>query len=100
MYRCGENCPYRTFKKFREYYGFFDYADKWVEAAFDSESTSFDRANASFNRYGYKARAEAIKKAIVYMSVWMYVIREMESALDSCKDDCKKTGCNDEQVRA
>jgi hypothetical protein len=24
----------------------------------------------------------------------------MEDALDSCKDDCKKTGCNDEQVRA
>lgn len=30
----------------------------------------------------------------------MYVIREMEDALDGCKFDCKKTGCNDDAVRA
>ena len=44
MYRC-ENCPYETFRKFREYYGFFDYADKWVQAAFDGSSTNFARGN-------------------------------------------------------
>lgn len=99
MYRC-ENCPYRTFEKFREYYGFFDYADKWVNAAFKGEGTNFQRGNANFVRYGFKGKAEAIKKATAYMSVWMYVIREMEDALDGCTYDCKKTGCNDDQVRA
>jgi len=99
MYRC-ENCPYRTFKKFREYYGFFDYADKWVDAAFDGAGTKMGRGNANFARYGFKGRAEAIKKSTAYMHFWMYVIREMEEALDGCKDDCKKTGCNDETVKA
>ena len=44
MYRC-ENCPYETFRKYREYYGFFDYGDKWVTAALDGGSTSFARGN-------------------------------------------------------
>jgi len=30
----------------------------------------------------------------------MYVIKEMEEALDGCKSDCKKTGCNDDTVKA
>ena len=29
------------------------------------------------------------------MSIWMHVIRKLENSLDGCKDDCKKTGCND-----
>ena len=44
MYRC-ENCPYTTYQKFREYYGHFDYADKWINAAFDGTGTSFSRGN-------------------------------------------------------
>ena len=44
MYRC-DNCPYKTFKKFREYFGFFDYADKWIEAAFDGSGTKMGRGN-------------------------------------------------------
>jgi len=99
MYRC-ENCPYKTFKKYREYFGFFDYADKWIEAAFDGSGTKMGRGNANFARYGFKGRAEAIKKATAYMSIWMYVIREMEEALDGCKEDCQKVGCNDETAKA
>lgn len=99
MFRC-EKCPYGTYKKFRDYYGYFDYADKWINAAFDGKATNFANGNAQFNRYGFKGRAEAIKKGTAYMSVWMYVIRQMEEALDECEDDCKKTGCNDEPVRA
>jgi len=99
MFRC-ENCPYDTFSKFRDYYGHFDYADKWIDAAFDGDKTVFTKGNANFVRYGFDGKEEAIKKATVYMSIWMYVIREMEDALDDCKLDCKKTGCNDDAVRA
>lgn len=99
MYRC-ERCPYDTFGKFRDYYGFFDYADKWVDAAFDQGSTRFSKGNAQFTRYGFKGRTEAIKKATTYMSIWMWVIKELEQALDGCQNDCKKTGCNDDTVRA
>lgn len=47
MYRC-ENCPYATYQKFRDYYGFFDYADKWITAAFDGTGTTFARGNGEF----------------------------------------------------
>mmetsp|Transcript_44814 Transcript_44814/g.50647 ORF Transcript_44814/g.50647 Transcript_44814/m.50647 type:complete len:583 (+) Transcript_44814:91-1839(+) len=93
MYRC-ENCPYETYRKFREYYGFFDYADKLINAAFDASSTKFTRGNFNFERYGFDGRTEAIKKATAYLSIWMYVIREMEDALDNCQEACTKEGCN------
>jgi len=99
MYRC-DNCPYKTFRKYREYFGFFDYADKWIEAAFDGSGTNMGRGNANFARYGFKGRSEAIKKATAYMSVWMWVIKELEEALDGCKEDCKNIGCNDETTKA
>merc|ERR1712166_1639392 len=99
MYRC-ENCPYNTYRKFREYYGFFDYADKWINAAFDGTSTSFSNGNGNFASYGFAGKTEAIKKATAYMSIWMYVIREMEDALDDCNEGCKVEGCNDDPVHA
>jgi hypothetical protein len=34
------------------------------------------------------------------MSIWMYVIREMEDALDDCNEGCKLEGCNDDPVHA
>lgn len=43
---------------------------------------------------------EAIKKATAYMSIWMYVIREMEDALDDCKEGCTLSECNDDPVHA
>ena len=55
MYRC-ENCPYNTYRKFRDYYGFFDYADKWINAAFDGTSTAFSNGNANFAKYGFPGR--------------------------------------------
>jgi len=34
------------------------------------------------------------------MSVWMYVIRELEDAIDDCNSECKIDECNDDQVHA
>lgn len=95
MYRCAGNCPYSTYKKFRDYYGAFDYADKWITAAFEKSSTNFARSNANFAQYSVEGRAEAIKKGSAYMSIWMYVIRQIEDALDNCKEGCTTNGCND-----
>jgi hypothetical protein len=55
MYRC-ENCPYNTYRKFRDYYGTFDYADKWINAAFDGTSTTFSNGNGNFASYGFPGR--------------------------------------------
>lgn len=43
---------YSTYKKFKEYYGEFDYANKWVLAAFDGSRTNFENGDADFTLYG------------------------------------------------
>lgn len=99
MYQC-ENCPYRTYEKYYDYYGVHDYANQWVLAAFGGTKTSFDNGNADFSRYGYEGKTEAIKKGTAYMNVWMYMIREMEDALDDCQEGCTLANCNDDPVSA
>jgi hypothetical protein len=52
MFDC-ETCPYKTYEKFREYYGEFDYGDKWVTAAFGGVRTGFSKnGNMDFSNYG------------------------------------------------
>jgi hypothetical protein len=99
MYRC-ENCPYVTYNKFYQYYGEFDYAHQWVMAAFEGRSTPFGNGIADFSGYTEVGRAEAIKKGTAFMNVWMYVIREMEDAIDDCKSECDVDSCNDDPVHA
>lgn len=97
MAKC-ENCPYVDYAKFYNYYGQYDYANKWVLAAFSGGKTSFNKGDADFSEYGFDGRTEAIKKGTAYMNVWMYVIREMEDALDDCQVGC--IDCNDDPVHA
>jgi hypothetical protein len=80
--------------------GQFDYANQWVLAAFSGSSTSFSNGNANFGLYDFEGKTEAIKKGSAYMNVWMYVIREMEDALDDCQSDCTIENCNDDPVYA
>jgi len=94
------NCPYLMYEKFYKYYGEFDYADKWVQAAFALQKADFTNGDADFSLYGEAGQAQAVKKGTAYMNVWMYVIREMEDALDDCKEGCSTTGCNDDPVQA
>eukprot|EP00965_Chrysotila_dentata_P080571 2658560-Pleurochrysis_carterae.AAC.1 len=62
---------------FYDYYGDFDYANKWVLAALEGSRTEFaNRGDADFSTYNDSAtRVEAAQKGTAYMSVWMYVIR-------------------------
>merc|ERR1711971_686314 len=88
MYDCA-NCPYVTYKKFYDYYGDFDYADKWVTAALDGTKADFATSgDADFAAVSDDStRKECVKKGTAYMSVWMYVVREFEDAIDDCKVD-------------
>lgn len=52
MASCGKNCPYKDFAKFLKYYGEYDYADKWIQAAFMQQRTSFERGNFDFSAVG------------------------------------------------
>merc|ERR1719460_254409 len=97
--------PYRTIKGFStaaqdkmyyDYYGDFDYADKWVSAALagtDMSFTSGKHGPNAFSTLGDAARIEAVKKGAAYMNVWMYTIREFEDAIDDCLT-CT-SNCND-----
>mmetsp|Transcript_21404 Transcript_21404/g.33590 ORF Transcript_21404/g.33590 Transcript_21404/m.33590 type:complete len:541 (+) Transcript_21404:54-1676(+) len=94
----GPGAPYADFEYFRKYYGTSDYADQWVNAAFEGGRTSFTNGNADFSQYSMEGREQIIKKGTAYMNVFMYVIREFEDALDDCKRGC--INCNDDPVHA
>jgi hypothetical protein len=48
----------------------------------------------------YYYSTEAIKKGTVYLNFGLYVIREMEDALDDCVEGCDIDNCNDDPVHA
>lgn len=87
---------------FVEYYGSSDYADKWVTAALSGTSTGFSssRGDANFAVLDNAGRREAVVKGTVFLSIFMYVIRELEDAIDDCKRGCDQEGCNDDPVHA
>ena len=79
-------CPYAEFVKYQSYYDDVNYADTWATAAFSGGTTSFGNSavNVDFSQYTLTGRAECAKKGTAYMNVYMYVIREMEDAIDDC----------------
>ncbi|EOD12039.1 hypothetical protein EMIHUDRAFT_247589, partial [Emiliania huxleyi CCMP1516] len=98
MYNGCAGCPYKTFSAFYDYYGDFDYADKWVSAALDGANMAFSSGRHGPNDFatlGDAARIEAVKKGTAYMNVWMYVIREFEDAIDDCFNCPDGLNCND-----
>ena len=106
MYDCPIGCPYKTYSKFYDYYGDYDYADKWVSAALSGTDMSFTSGKHgpnNFATFGAAARIEAVKKGTVYLNLWMYVIREFEAAIDdctSCTSNCNEHSTNSDSVHA
>jgi len=89
----------KMFEMYKGYYGVPDYADKFIKAALKGEDET-KRVNIPF-AFGGKEdifRIECAKKGSAYWSVWMYVIREMEDAINDCKSGCEL--CNDAPVHA
>merc|ERR1711935_1262883 len=99
MAECA-NCPYPMYDKFYQYYGQYDYANQIVLAAFGGSKTNFKNFNNDFGLYDYDGKEQVIKKATAFIVIWMYVIREMEDALDDCKEACTIDDCNDDPVHA
>jgi hypothetical protein len=99
MAECA-NCPYPMYQKFYEYYGDYAYADQLVLDAFSGSQTNFKNFNNDFGLYSFDGKEQIIKKATSYMHIWMYVIREMEDAIDDCKEECDMDNCNDDPVHA
>ena len=106
MYDGCPGCPYKHYKMFYDYYGDFDYADKWVSAALAGTDMTFSSGKYGPNAFSgmhHTARVEAIKKGTAYMNVWMYAIREFEDAIDdctSCTSNCNLHSTNYNSVHA
>jgi len=99
MAECA-NCPYPMYDKFYQYYGQYDYANQIVLAAFGGSKTNFKNFNNDFGLYDYDGKEQVIKKATAFIVIWMYVIRELEDALDDCQEACTIENCNDDPVHA
>jgi len=84
MLKC-DKCPYPDAKYAADYYGTPMYSDEWIQSAFDSTSTSFERGNADFSDYGHVGRGEAIKVGAVTMNTLVYALREFEDAVGDCE---------------
>ena len=94
-HRAHARCPYATFAQFYNYYGDLDYGDKWVVAALDGTALTFSNEQVSgfapsFSNFAltytntYWARVQAASNGVVFLGVWMYVIRQFEHAIDEC----------------
>lgn len=79
----------KVFKQFYDYYGDYDYANKWVEGALLGEYVNMDnRGDADFRNMNQKdTRVQAAKKGTAYMNALMYSIHELESAISKCPDN-------------
>merc|ERR1719316_83282 len=80
---------------YKEYYNDWDYAHQYVLDALD--------ATGPFAAQGDDGRTQGVKKGSAYMNVWMYVIHEMEDAINDCQNSCTDPGnqnCNADPVHA
>jgi len=86
------------FELYREYYGIPDYADEFVRHALHNEKSNRSKIPFDFSGKENIFRVECAQKGSAYWAVWMYVIREMEDAVQDCSVGCHE--CNDAPVHA
>jgi len=91
---CRSGSMHEDFKKFYDYYGECDYANKWVMAAFDGTKTDLENGNADFGIYGLEGRSEAINTAALSMNIWMHIVQKMEDSIVSCEKNCNGEECD------
>jgi len=70
----------KYFELYKAYYGSGDYADKFVKAAF----AGADDGEFKFADKSEEYRAESAKIGSDFWAIWMYIIREMEDAVEDC----------------
>merc|ERR1712080_262632 len=86
------------FELYQAYYGLPDYADEFVRHALHSGNSNRSQIPFDFSNKDSIYRVECAQKGSAYWAVWMYVIREMEDAVQDCTSDC--LDCNDAPVHA
>jgi hypothetical protein len=98
MSMCANGCPYPEFKKYSDYFGSPDYADKWVMAGLKGEKVDYSGKSFDFSKYGFSGRKEVSKKGTVYFNFYMYIISRLYDAIEDCKLGCDE--CNEGAAHA
>merc|ERR1719191_1089748 len=93
-----------TYQVYKAYYGEFDYAHQYVLDALGYSGNGDGTAGTGkFANQGDNGRTQGVKKGSAYMNVWMYVIHEIEDAIQDCQSSCTIPGsqdCNADPVHA
>jgi len=99
------------YNKYTSYYKTPYYADEFIQAALNAHPTNFLHGNAYFETYRPRSRVEVLRVATKTLHVWMYVVQQLESAVDLCSsselcaigeqhhDEGYGTRCDDFPVR-
>jgi hypothetical protein len=91
------------FAKYTSYYKTPRYADEFIQAALLARPTNFLHGNADFSKFRPRSRIEVLRVATKTLHVWMYVVQQLESALELCSQPCDEeygSRCDDYPVRA
>jgi len=89
----SQPCYFDDYQQFVDYYGDYDYGDKWVMAAGNGENTEFsnNRGDANFAELvgtGGGGRVESLTHGTWLLNIYMMIIRQMELAVKACKEEC------------
>ena len=67
-----------------DYYGVWDYADQFTQAAFTGGKTTFNLGDADFKEVGFEGKEQIINKRIASMNVLLYALHKFESTIVKC----------------
>ena len=93
--------PYfHDFQKFVDYYGEPDFADKMVTAAMNAESYTFHSGSFDFSESTKEARSDFIELFSKYLNIGLFMINELENALEKCANHCQHGDCHHAAIHA
>ncbi|EJK58330.1 hypothetical protein THAOC_21560, partial [Thalassiosira oceanica] len=86
-----------TLKLYKDFYGMTDYSDKWLQAAFNEESTesSFSSGKVDFTKLDLEGRSAAVQHGIRAMAIWGYIVGLVEKTAENCHWDANDNNADE-----
>jgi len=77
-----------TVQLYLDYYGVNNFADVWLEHAYEGEtSEEFDKGNSDFSQLDVEGRSAAVRYGTPALLSWPYVVGLLEVSATKCKDE-------------
>merc|ERR1712240_836402 len=76
---------YEMFEKYKAYYGVGDYAHKFITAALNGANEAGTSVSMDFSGKDDDFKVQSAKTGSAFWSNWMYLIWEMEDAIETVK---------------